>query len=73
MNIQQQRAARTLPVANYSPAIAKAVEWLGERYLLARPVQAARAPATDATVHPLSVLARRLGATPATIHYARRT
>jgi hypothetical protein len=26
-----------LPVANYSSAIARAVEWLGDRYLLARP------------------------------------
>jgi hypothetical protein len=73
MNTHQQRAARTLPVANYSPAIAKALEWLGERYLLARPVQAARAPAAPATVHSLPILARRRAATPATIHYARRT
>jgi hypothetical protein len=26
------------PVANYSPAIARAVEWLGDRYLLAKPI-----------------------------------
>jgi hypothetical protein len=26
------------PVANYSSAIAKAVEWLGDRYLLAKPI-----------------------------------
>jgi hypothetical protein len=33
---------RSLPVANYGPAIARAVEWLGDRYLLAKPVNAAR-------------------------------
>jgi hypothetical protein len=43
---------RSLPVANYSPAIARAVDWLGDRYLLAQPINAARkrqpaaAPAT---------------------------
>jgi hypothetical protein len=26
------------PLANYSSAIARAVEWLGDRYLLARPI-----------------------------------
>ncbi len=31
----------SLPVANYSPAIARAVEWLGDRYLLAKPINAA--------------------------------
>jgi hypothetical protein len=33
---------RSLPVANYSPAIAKAVDWLGNRYLLAQPINASR-------------------------------
>jgi hypothetical protein len=32
---------QSLPVANYSPAIATAVEWLGDRYLLAKPINAA--------------------------------
>jgi hypothetical protein len=31
---------KPLPIANYSPAIAKAVEWLGDRYLLAKPINA---------------------------------
>jgi hypothetical protein len=31
----------TLPVANYSSAISRAVEWLGDRYLLAKPIKAA--------------------------------
>lgn len=42
----------SLPVANYSPAIARAVDWLGDRYLLAQPINAARkrhTPATPAT------------------------
>jgi hypothetical protein len=29
---------QSLPVANYSRAIARAVEWLGDRYLLATPI-----------------------------------
>jgi hypothetical protein len=29
------------PVANYSSAIARAVEWLEDRYLLAKPINAA--------------------------------
>lgn len=44
--------ALSLPVANYSPAIARAVDWLGDRYLLAQPINAARkrrTPATPAT------------------------
>jgi hypothetical protein len=32
----------SLPVANYSPAVARAVAWLGDRYLLAQPINAAR-------------------------------
>jgi hypothetical protein len=29
---------QSLPVANYDPAIASALEWLGDRYLLAKPI-----------------------------------
>jgi hypothetical protein len=36
----------SLPVANYSAAIARAVDWLGDRYLLARPINVA--PGHDA-------------------------
>jgi len=32
---------QSLPVANYDPAIASALEWLGDRYLLAKPINAA--------------------------------
>jgi hypothetical protein len=29
-----------LPVSNYGPAVARALEWLGDRYLLAQPINA---------------------------------
>jgi hypothetical protein len=32
---------KSLPVANYRSALARAVEWLGDRYLLAKPVNSA--------------------------------
>jgi hypothetical protein len=35
-----QSPAQPLPLANYSSAIARAVEWLGDRYLLAKPINA---------------------------------
>jgi hypothetical protein len=31
-----------LPVANYGSAIARAIEWLGDRYLLAKPINTGR-------------------------------
>ncbi|HWZ74359.1 MAG TPA: hypothetical protein VN326_23140 [Casimicrobiaceae bacterium] len=33
---------KSLPVANYRSALARAVEWLGDRYLLAKPINAQR-------------------------------
>jgi hypothetical protein len=41
MSTGQQHDSAVLPIANYSSAIAKAVEWLGDRYLLAKPINAA--------------------------------
>jgi hypothetical protein len=38
MSTHDQGSAHTLTVTDYSSAIAKAVEWLGDRYLLARPI-----------------------------------
>jgi hypothetical protein len=32
----------SLPVANYTPALARALDWLGDRYLLAKPINAPR-------------------------------
>ena len=29
-----------LPVSNYGSAVARALEWLGDRYLLAKPINA---------------------------------
>jgi hypothetical protein len=39
---KRNQTLQSLPVANYSRAIARAVEWLGDRYLLAKPINAAR-------------------------------
>jgi hypothetical protein len=33
-----------LPVSNYGSAIARALEWLGDRYLLAKPINAGVRP-----------------------------
>jgi energy-coupling factor transporter ATP-binding protein EcfA2 len=41
MSTRQRLESQSLPVANYSSAIAKAVEWLGDRYLLAKPINSA--------------------------------
>jgi hypothetical protein len=38
---RQIHSFKPLPMPNYSPAIARAVEWLGDRYLLAKPINAA--------------------------------
>jgi hypothetical protein len=38
---KRDRPIRSLPVANYKSAIARAVEWLGDRYLLAKPINSA--------------------------------
>jgi hypothetical protein len=38
---------QSLPVANYSASIARAVAWLGDRYLLARPMNASQSRTTS--------------------------
>jgi hypothetical protein len=38
MTDNRNQPLKPLPVANYRPAIARAVEWLGDRYLLAKPI-----------------------------------
>ncbi|MGO9994913.1 MAG: hypothetical protein ACLPTF_20700 [Steroidobacteraceae bacterium] len=38
---RQNHRSEPLPVSNYSLAIERAVEWLGDRYLLAKPIKAA--------------------------------
>jgi hypothetical protein len=37
----ENHSSKSLPIENYSAAIARAVEWLGHRYLLAKPINAA--------------------------------
>jgi hypothetical protein len=41
MTHPQKPSLKASFAANYSPAIARAVEWLGDRYLLAKPINAA--------------------------------
>jgi hypothetical protein len=38
---------KSLPVANYGSAIARALEWLGDRYLLAKPINSAHRLGVD--------------------------
>jgi hypothetical protein len=39
---------QTLPTANYGSAVARAVAWLGDRYLLAKPINAPSGRSTPA-------------------------
>jgi hypothetical protein len=39
---KRNHSLQPMPVVNYSSAIARAVQWLGNRYLLAKPVNAGR-------------------------------
>jgi hypothetical protein len=48
MDNEPNHGLRSLPVANYSSAIARAVEWLGDRYLLAKPIKLIAGGATPA-------------------------
>jgi hypothetical protein len=41
---KQDHTLQSLPVSNYSSAIARAVEWLGDRYLLAKPINTNHLP-----------------------------
>jgi hypothetical protein len=45
---KEKHRLQSLPTANYSSAIARAVEWMGDRYLLAKPINAAANRATAA-------------------------
>jgi hypothetical protein len=49
----QEHPVRPLPVANYSVAIAKAVEWLGDRYLLAKPIRHAHGEESPPAAQPI--------------------
>jgi hypothetical protein len=41
MTEKRNQPPESLPVANYGSALARAVEWLGDRYLLAKPINSA--------------------------------
>ena len=47
MTKKRNHRLKSLPVANYRSALAKAVEWLGDRYLLAIPIKSARPSGVD--------------------------
>jgi hypothetical protein len=38
MSREISRETPTLPVTNYSPSVSRAIAWLGDRYLLAKPI-----------------------------------
>ena len=38
---------QTWPAASYQSALARALEWLGDRYLLARPINSTRRSGID--------------------------
>jgi hypothetical protein len=44
MTHKQDRTHQSPPVSNYDRALARAVEWLGDRYLLAKPINAHTLP-----------------------------
>jgi hypothetical protein len=41
---KQDHTHQSPPVSNYDRALARAVEWLGDRYLLAKPINAHTLP-----------------------------
>ncbi len=45
---RQNHRSEPMPVSNYDSAIARAVEWLGDHYLLAKPIKAAPGPRCEA-------------------------
>jgi hypothetical protein len=47
MTEKQNRSLKSLPVANYRSALARALEWLGDRYLLAKPINSAHRSGVD--------------------------
>ncbi len=47
MTEEQNHPLKSLPVANYRSALARALEWLGDRYLLAKPINSAHRSGVD--------------------------
>jgi hypothetical protein len=54
----QNHRSEPVPLSNYSSAIARAIEWLGDRYLLANPINAAPANHAAAVGTPGDALKR---------------
>jgi hypothetical protein len=44
MTHKQDHTVKSPPVSSYDRALARAVEWLGDRYLLAKPINAHTLP-----------------------------
>jgi hypothetical protein len=55
MSSKRNQRSQSLPVADYSAAFAEAVKWLGDRYLLAQPINsgATRGAAEAARTTPI--------------------
>jgi hypothetical protein len=53
------------PLTDYSAAVARAIAWLGDRYLLARPVNVVRRRGTEGMLDDCQGNALSLGATDA--------
>lgn len=51
MGNKRNHRRQSVPVANYSSAIARAVDWLGDRYLLAKPINAQPSDEKRAVAH----------------------
>jgi hypothetical protein len=47
MTEKRNHPLKPLPVANYGSAIARALQWLGDRYLLAKPINSAHRLGVD--------------------------
>jgi len=47
MTEKHDHPLRSLPAANYQSALARALEWLGDRYLLAKPINSAHRSGVD--------------------------
>jgi hypothetical protein len=47
MTEKRNHPLKPLPVANYRSALARALDWLGDRYLLAKPINSAHRLGVD--------------------------
>jgi hypothetical protein len=54
--MSDKQSPQSAPISNYGAAVARAVEWLGDRYLLAKPINAHARPSQRADQTPASQL-----------------